>query len=275
MTRILKFIGISIFMIITNAYMALANPSTPANSGRRIEYKSFTSFPGVGRISTLCELTDALWQLGIVVLIISVFGVLVYAGFTYVTAGINVNGVSEAKRRFASAITGLILGLSSVVILSILDVNLLTPTCTLQFVGSGTNPFNNITPGTPGTSVPGNRNCDGCVSLRSQGVTVADWNGTNGPGRTDRVLPQVAAATRQVQSELASLGTPIHVTAAWSDGVGHSAGSQHYLGLAVDLQSVSGSARNSRTLQQIAAACRKAGFTFVLVEEYHTHCDMR
>lgn len=111
---------------------------------RELEYESFTSFPGVGRISTLCELTDALWQLGIIVLITSVFGVIVYAGFEYVTAGVNVNGVSEAKQRFMSAITGLILGLSSVLILGVLNVDLLRPTCTLQFVGAGTNAFDNF-----------------------------------------------------------------------------------------------------------------------------------
>jgi hypothetical protein len=274
MTRILKFIGISIFMIITNAYMALANPSTPANSGRRIEYKSFTSFPGVGRISTLCELTDALWQLGIVVLIISVFGVLVYAGFTYVTAGINVNGVSEAKRRFASAITGLILGLSSVIILSILDVNLLTPTCTLQFVGSGTNPFNNITFGTPGTSVPGNRNCDGCVLLTSRGVTIA--SGFIHEGANARAMPQVVDAWKRVQDRMAADGIPIFATAAYAPGTGHSAGSQHYLGLAIDGQPIAGSSRTQRVLQNMANYCKQEGFTFVMTYPGGwVHCDMR
>lgn len=132
-----------------------SSQDSSASSDRQIEYESFTSFPGVGRISTLCELTDALWQLGIIVLIASVFGTIVYAGFKYVTAGVNVNGVSEAKQRFMSAITGLILGLSSVLILGILNVDLLSPTCTLEFVGAGTNAFDNLTFGGPSSGSGG------------------------------------------------------------------------------------------------------------------------
>jgi hypothetical protein len=165
--------------------------------------------------------------------------------------------------------------LSIFIIINVINPGLLQGNCSIPPVGStGIGP-GQPTLGGPGTSVPGNRNCDGCVSLRSQGVTVANWNGTNGPGRTDKVMPQVAAATKKVQDAMAAFGTPIHITAAWSNGVGHSSGSQHYQGLAVDIQSVSGGSRNSTTLQQIANECRKAGFTFVLPETYHTHCDMR
>lgn len=249
--------------------------SSATTTAGTVSYQSYTNFPGVGRISSLCQLITALWLLGFAVLLTSVLGMLLYGGYMYVTAGVNAGKVNQAKEIFTNTITGLIIGLSIFIIINIINPGLLQGNCSIPPIGStGTGPVQ-PTLGGPGTSVPGNRNCDGCVSLRSQGVTVANWNGTNGPGRTDKVLPQVATATKKVQDEMASSGTPIHITAAWSNGVGHSSGSQHYQGLAVDIQSVSEGSRNNATLQQIANACRKAGFTFVLVESYHTHCDMR
>lgn len=251
-----------------------SNSSATTTAGT-VSYQSYTNFPGVGRISDLCQLINALWLLGFAVLLTSVLGMFLYGGYMYVTAGVNAGKVNQAKEIFTNTITGLIIGLSIFIIINVINPGLLQGNCSIPPIGSTGTGAGQPTFGGPGRSVPGNRNCDGCVSLRSQGVTVADWNGTNGPGRTDKVMPQVAAATKRVQDEMASLGTPIHITAAWTNGVGHSSGSQHYLGLAVDIQPVSGSSRNNATLQQIANACRKAGFTFVLVESYHTHCDMR
>jgi hypothetical protein len=249
--------------------------TTPTTTAGTVTYESYTNFPGVGRISNLCQLMTGLWYLGFAVLLTSVLGMFLYGGYIYVTAGVNAGKVNQAKEIFTNTITGLIIGLSIFIIINIINPGLLQGNCSIPPIGSTGTGAGQPTLGGPGTSVPGNRNCDGCVSLRSQGVTVANWNGTNGPGRTDKVMPQVAAATKRVQDAMAALGTPIHITAAWSNGVGHSAGSQHYQGLAVDMQSVSGGARNSTTLQQIANECRKAGFTFVLPETYHTHCDMR
>lgn len=254
-----------------------SSSSSATTTAGTVSYESYTNFPGVGRISDLCQLTTALWLLGFAVLLTSVLGMFLYGGYMYVTAGVNAGKVNQAKEIFTNTITGLVIGLSIFIIINVINPGLLQGNCSIPAIGStgiGTG-AGQPTLGGPGTSVPGNRNCDGCVSLRSQGVTVANWNGTNGPGRTDRVMPQVAAATKRVQDEMGSLGTPIHITAAWSNGVGHSSGSQHYQGLAVDIQSVSGGSRNNATLQQIANACRKSGFTFVLVESYHTHCDMR
>jgi len=244
---------------------------TPSTTAGTVTYESFTNFPGVGRISDLCQLTTALWLLGFAVLLTSVLGMFLWGGYIYVTAGVNAGKVNQAKEIFTNTITGLIIGLSIFIIINIINPGLLQGNCSIPPIGSTGTGAGQPTLGGQGTSVPGNRNCDGCVSLRSQGVTVANWNGTNGPGRTDKVLPQVAAATKKVQDEMASLGIPIHITAAWTNGVGHSSGSKHYQGLAVDMQAVSGTGG----LQQIANACRKAGFTFVLVESYHTHCDMR
>jgi hypothetical protein len=53
--------------------------------------------------------------------------------------------VSAAKQKFLSAVTGLILGLSSFLILQVINVDLLNPTCTLELVGAGDNPFDNVT----------------------------------------------------------------------------------------------------------------------------------
>ncbi|MEN9920173.1 MAG: Peptidase, partial [Candidatus Parcubacteria bacterium] len=57
-----------------------------------------------------------------------------------------------------------------------------------------------------------------------------------------------------------------------TEGVGHSANSQHYVGTAVDLQPVSGGAN----YDQIIQLCRSAGFTFINDERgaNHIHCDM-
>ena len=247
-----------------------ATQSTKIGGGQ-VTYQSYTNFPGVGRIGNLCQLITALWYLGFATLFTAVLGMFIYGGYMYVTAGVNAGKVNQAKEIFTNTIIGLIIGLSIFIIISIINPGLLQGNCSVPSPGAGGQNIGSSTTTPPGTSVAGNSSCNGCVSLRSQGVTVANWYGINGPGRTDRALPQVAAATKKVQDEMAALGTPIHITAAWTNGVGHSSGSQHYQGTAVDMQGVSGGGG----LQQIASACRKAGFTFVLVESYHTHCDMR
>lgn len=63
----------------------------------------------------------------------------------YTTAGVNVNNVQAAKQRFTSAITGLILGLSVILILEAINLDLRNPTCALRFVGGGTDVFENLT----------------------------------------------------------------------------------------------------------------------------------
>ena len=110
------------------------------------------------------------------------------------------------------------------------------------------------------------------VSLRGIGVVVANWEGINGPGRTDLVHPSVAAAVLWMQQEGLRLygHQPFQVTAAFTHGVGHSAGSQHYTGLAVDFDAINGT-----TNAQLTALARAAGFTFVLDEGNHVHGDAR
>ncbi len=122
--------------------------------------------------------------------------------------------------------------------------------------------------GTSVTPVPRN----GMTSLSSAGVVVANWPGINGPGRTDLAHPRVVSAVQRMhQQSISTYGRPIfQVTAAFTEGVGHSANSKHYEGIAVDLDPIGGG-----TNAQVVALARAAGFTFVLDEGSHVHVDMR
>lgn len=128
----------------------------------QVTYTSFTNFPGVGRISDLCQLITALWYLGFAVLFTSVLGMFVYGGFMYVTAGVNAGKVNQAKEIFTNTIVGLIIGLSIFIILNIINPGLLQGNCSIPSVGSsgtGSNPTLGASGGTsnivpkPGESV--------------------------------------------------------------------------------------------------------------------------
>lgn len=114
----------------------------------------------------------------------------------------------------------------------------------------------------------------GMQSLRSAGLVVANWEGINGPGRTDLANPAAVSAALAMQNAgKAQYGKqPFQVTAAYTDGVGHHDGSQHYNGLAIDFQPI-----NGFTYEQIAQLARAAGFHYVLIEaaNHHVHADMR
>jgi len=112
----------------------------------------------------------------------------------------------------------------------------------------------------------------GMQSLRAAGVVVADWPGINGPGRTDLAHPRVVSAVQQMHRQSIQMyGRPIfQITAAFTEGVGHSANSRHYQGIAVDLDPIGGG-----TNAQVVALARAAGFTFILDEGSHVHADMR
>lgn len=111
------------------------------------------------------------------------------------------------------------------------------------------------------------------VSLRSVGVNVANWHGIDGPNRTDLVHPAVMSRVVWMQQEgRRRFGTtPFQVTAAFTRGVGHSANSMHYQGIAVDMQPVN----NQVSMAQLEQLARDAGFTFVLNEGSHIHADSR
>ncbi len=231
--------------------------------------------------------------------IVAAFVLIIWHGLNYMVS--NVPFVkTQSKGRMWTAIQGLILALTAYLLLYTINPNLVNLNLNLDQIvienntpgggtdGGGTELPNDNDPinGGPGevltTSVPQSPNCHNnpipaeCASLRDQGVTVADWNGTNGPGRTDRARQEVVQATKWVQQKLReekNLNT--HVTAAHTNNVGHSSGSKHYQGIAVDLQPSNSSERTSANLSLIASYCRRAGFTYTKIEGSHTHCDAR
>ena len=112
------------------------NSSATTTAGT-VSYESYTNFPGVGRISSLCQLITALWYLGFTVLLTSVLGMFLWGGYIYVTAGVNAGKVNQAKEIFTNTITGLIIGLSIFIIINIINPGLLQGNCSIPSVGSG------------------------------------------------------------------------------------------------------------------------------------------
>jgi len=111
--------------------------TTPTTTAGTVTYESYTNFPGVGRISNLCQLMTGLWYLGFAVLLTSVLGMFLYGGYIYVTAGVNAGKVNQAKEIFTNTITGLIIGLSIFIIINIINPGLLQGNCSIPSVGSG------------------------------------------------------------------------------------------------------------------------------------------
>lgn len=104
-----------------------------------VAYESFTNFPGLGRISNLCQLMEALWFLGFTVLFLGVIGSVLYGGFLYTSAGVNAAQVNQAKGIIQNAFIGLGLGLSIFVILQTIDPNLLSGNCEIPAIDRFTN----------------------------------------------------------------------------------------------------------------------------------------
>ena len=120
-----------------NASSSTANTSSATTTAGTVSYESYTNFPGVGRISSLCQLITALWLLGFAVLLTSVLGMFLYGGYIYVTAGVNAGKVNQAKEIFTNTITGLIIGLSIFIIINVINPGLLQGNCSIPSVGSG------------------------------------------------------------------------------------------------------------------------------------------
>jgi hypothetical protein len=110
--------------------------ASTSTSGAPVSYESYTNFPGVGRISNLCQLITALWLLGFAVLLTSVLGMFLWGGYIYVTAGVNAGKVNQAKEIFTNTITGLIIGLSIFIIINIINPGLLQGNCSIPSIGS-------------------------------------------------------------------------------------------------------------------------------------------
>ena len=206
------------------------NPSTTAGT---VSYESYTNFPGVGRIKDLCQLINALWLLGFVVLLTSVLGMFLYGGYIYVTAGVNAGKVNQAKEIFTNTITGLIIGLSIFIVINIINPGLLQGNCSIPSAGSGT-------PGTPGDGgggagpLPGTGDLKnlqfGCVgdctcAAQKSGKWAEGLDG-DGQGDADKCIVD---AMKYVASECP--GSRVN---AFNETCGHSNGSAHYSGRAVD-----------------------------------------
>lgn len=110
--------------------------SSASTTAGTVSYQSYTNFPGVGRISNLCQLMNGLWLLGFAVLLTSVLGMFLYGGYIYVTAGVNAGKVNQAKEIFTNTITGLIIGLSIFIIINLINPGLLQGNCSIPPIGS-------------------------------------------------------------------------------------------------------------------------------------------
>lgn len=222
--------------------------------------------------------------------------VLLYAGFQLVVSQGNPTAKNEAKEKFVNLIVGFLIVLSAWLIVDTIMKVLVNPAevgpwneieCgevrppnqpggyAVEFDADheATNPADGSAGGTvnpDGTSIAATT--EGLESLRDKGVQVADWNGTNGPGRTDQVAPEVAdAVLRMQQTAEERFGKRVfQVTAATTDGVGHSANSKHYDGIAVDLDPI-----NDATTEQVKQLADEVGCTFILDHGSHVHCDFR
>jgi Peptidase M15/Type IV secretion system pilin len=234
------------------------------------------------------------WLIGISFLFFAILAV--KAGVGLVISRGNPSALSQAKSSFQNAFIGLIIILVAWLLVDTIMRQLVKGNGTIEGYGpwsevqcsvqnetqtvlsyEGDNEFVGATTvsGTEGGTSVRPVNEASMTSLRGAGVVVADWNGTQGPGRTDLVHPTVAAAVVRMQNlgKAANGGRPpFQITAAYTRNVGHSAGSQHYKGTAVDLQPVNGG-----SYDQIIQLCRQAGFTFINDERSanHIHCDMR
>jgi hypothetical protein len=130
-----------------------ATESSGTNSGGgTVTYQSYTNFPGVGRISNLCQLITALWYLGFAILFTAVLGMFIWGGYMYVTAGVNAGKVNQAKEIFTNTIIGLIIGLSIFIIISIINPGLLQGNCSVPSPGAAGS--NSTLGGSSGTPIP-------------------------------------------------------------------------------------------------------------------------
>lgn len=216
----------------------------------------------------------------------------VIVGFKLVTSAGNKEAWETAKKMFTNVFIGIILVLAAWLIVDTAlrtltgkGINDWIPeddaevfetepiTGAASTGGSGFNSGYQGTIGRGGGGLGGSETCDGCVSLNAEGVNVANsYRGISGPDRTDLVHPDVAKAALWMQNEgIDRYGVlPFQVTAAFTRGVGHSAGSMHYKGIAIDFDPINGI--SNYAVEQLAI---EAGFSYVLDEGSHVHADMR
>ena len=261
----------------------------PIDADTQINTSDRGFIPCSGVTCSACDLvslanTISDWLIGFLATVFAV--VIVVAGIRLATSGGNESAKSAAKSMLTNALIGFLIVLGAWLLIDTVLRALVgdsgqvsgrpwgqiecwdqVTSQVVNFDEDETNPAYAVTGGTSVTPVASGQ----MVSLRSRGLNVANWHGIDGPGRTDLVHPNVATAILQVQNAAKINGQfGFQVTAAYTDGVGHSSNSQHYRGTAVDIQPI-----NGQTKDRLAQLCRQAGFSFVLPEARHVHCDMR
>ena len=281
-TKIIILISLIIFAV-------LIIPNVLADSATPVTYKSFTSFPGIGQISSLCELTKALWFIGYAILFISVIGMYMYGGFLYTSSGVNASGVNQAKGIFTNSTIGLVLGLSVYVILSTLNPGLLTTQCTITPVpnaptGSGASSSLNsnlvYTSNNPGECKPtGNgTECNGgglTGTCTENDPSVFKFQGSVSMNNVDQRLYGVAT---KIFKECSQYGE-FQISSTKRNGGG---GSQHDLSpaKAVDWADGSQNIINKPTGQCIMRVARSCGVSRInpgtdANQLYHIHIDLQ
>lgn len=275
-------------LIVLNIFLTLSPISVHAQAGdyTLLEPSVIEDARDAKHFETYARAMFSTTLLVAVILAILMF---TWGGFEYIAGNIP-GSKTDGKQKIWAAIFGLLIALVSWLILNTINPDLVnfrldkigqigtggTPgggegndpveTALANYIPTGAPPANNSTV-TP-------TNCSGCVSLAEQGATVANYSGITGPGRTDLVKPEVATRIINVQRNASDAGIETQITAAYTEGVGHSVGSQHYQGNAVDIQPVGGD-NNPANMARLEALCNEQGFTFVLNEGNHVHCDMR
>ncbi len=218
-----KYIPLSITLLIVSYFIFATNTFA------QVTYQSYTNFPGVGRIGDLCQLITALWYLGFATLFTAVLGMFIYGGYMYVTAGVNAGKVNQAKEIFTNTIIGLIIGLSIFIIINIINPGLLQGNCSVPSPGTGGQTIGGLT-GSTGPLAQGDFKdlTFGCVgTCTCAGQRSGRWEqGLSGGANTKQCILN---AMKYVAAECP--GSRVN---AFNETCGHSSGSAHYDGRAVD-----------------------------------------
>jgi len=206
-------------------------------------------------------------------------GMIVYAGFLWMTSPA-IGKIEEAKNRIWSAIIGVILLLASYLILNTINPDLVNLKLgSVDFgnvesknplnsgvigkepgisgpVGGGAGGGNNATGG--GGKVQAGPAGKGYVSLRSLGLP---FTGCCTNCRSDKVNEGFVPIAQKLYQ---ACGGTYVVSCAYSPGAGHSNGSRHYVGMALDIEPTRGGYASLR------ACIQKAGLGGNLHDESRT-----
>ncbi len=244
---------------------ATGGSSTPAS---QVSYESFTSFPGVGRISNICQLTQALWYLGFAILFTAAFGMFIYAGFLYTSSGVNAAQVNQAKGMFTNTIIGVILGLSVFIILNIINPGLLTANCEIAAVTGSGSTQTNSGGGTVEDALVGSRTCN------TIDPSVWKFQGGKNMSGVDERLQGVATTIFQECSQFGEF--QISSTVRTCCGT-----SFHITGDALDFADGSGNIRDKETGRCIERTAAECGISPSRInpgvdanQRFHVHIDL-